>query len=132
MSSWQQWNICIWNGIKIDEVKAAYLTKLPKHKQFKTNNTNKFKSQTPFTSKSNFSITFHRQVGTSSITLFQSHDHISLRTLSGQYLAVTQKLISEHRDVPEDAKNNIMKEVFVQKWKQKSGSPLSPVCLSLQ
>lgn len=42
-----------------------------------------------------------------------------------QYLAVTQKLISEHRHLPEDA-NNIM-EMFVQKCKQKSGS----LCLFL-
>lgn len=115
MISWQLWNIAefIWIGIKIDEVKLVCLTKDRKYKQFKTDNTNKYKSQTSFTSKSNFSIKFQCHVGTSRITLYQSHGHISLRTLYSQYLVVTQKLISERRDVPEDANNNIMKTMFL-------------------
>lgn len=55
---------------------------------------------------------------------------MSLRTLYSHYLAVTQKLISEHRDLPEDA-NNISEEMFVQKCKQKSGCLSPSLSLSL-
>lgn len=74
-----------------------------------------------FTSESNCSIKFLCQSQHEVyLTIYQPHGNISLRIPYSQYLAVTQKLISEHRDIPEDA-NNIMKEMFVQKCKQKSG-----------
>lgn len=62
--------------------------------------------------------------------LYQSH--ITLRTLYSQYLAVTQKLISEDRDVPEAANNNIMKEILCRNANKKARKPpLSPLSVSL-